>query len=131
MFHKYLHQFFISVGKRLNSTFAGVKVRSIDFPFSCSSSCHYVLAPISKNAKHLPSFSPPYFPILLYLSAVINSHLSYVFLYIMFPHSLWFPLVDRDTLVGITTGYGLDGPGIESRWGRDFPHLSRPALGPT
>jgi len=27
--------------------------------------------------------------------------------------------------------YGMDGPGIESRWGRDFPHLSRPALGPT
>ena len=25
----------------------------------------------------------------------------------------------------------MDGPGIESRWGRDFPHLSRPALGPT
>jgi hypothetical protein len=34
------------------------------------------------------------------------------------------------TSVGIATGYGLDGPGIESRWGRDFPHLSRPALGP-
>ena len=33
--------------------------------------------------------------------------------------------------VGIATGYGLDGPGIESRWGRDFPHLSRPAMGPT
>jgi hypothetical protein len=33
--------------------------------------------------------------------------------------------------VGIATGYGLDGPGIESGWGRDFPHLSRPALGPT
>jgi hypothetical protein len=33
--------------------------------------------------------------------------------------------------VGIATGYGLDGPGIEYRWGRDFPHLSRPALGPT
>ena len=32
--------------------------------------------------------------------------------------------------VGIATGCGLDGPGIESRWGRDFPHLSRPALGP-
>jgi len=27
--------------------------------------------------------------------------------------------------VGIATGYGLDGPRIESRWGRDFPHLSR------
>ena len=34
-------------------------------------------------------------------------------------------------LIGIPTGYGLDGPGMESRWGRDFPHLSRPALGPT
>jgi hypothetical protein len=33
--------------------------------------------------------------------------------------------------VGIATGYGLDGPGIEFRWGRDFPHLSRPGLGPT
>jgi hypothetical protein len=27
--------------------------------------------------------------------------------------------------------YGLDCPGIESRWGRDFPYPSRPALGPT
>jgi hypothetical protein len=33
--------------------------------------------------------------------------------------------------VGIATVYVLDGPGIESRWGRDFPHLSRLALGPT
>jgi len=33
--------------------------------------------------------------------------------------------------VGIATGYGLDGPGIECRWWRDFPHLSRPALDPT
>ena len=32
------------------------------------------------------------------------------------------------SVVGIATAYGLDGPGIESRWGRDFPHLSRPAL---
>ena len=31
---------------------------------------------------------------------------------------------------GTATGYELDGPEIESRWGRDFPHLSRPALGP-
>jgi hypothetical protein len=33
--------------------------------------------------------------------------------------------------VGIVTGCGLDDPGIESQWGRDFPHLFRPALGPT
>ena len=35
------------------------------------------------------------------------------------------------SVVGIPTGYGLDGPGIESRWRRDFPHLSRLTLGPT
>ena len=35
------------------------------------------------------------------------------------------------SVVGIATGYGLGGPGIESEWERDFPHLSRPALRPT
>jgi hypothetical protein len=40
-------------------------------------------------------------------------------------------LLGPGSSVGIATGYGLDGPGIESRWNRDFPHLSRPALGPT
>jgi hypothetical protein len=34
-----------------------------------------------------------------------------------------------DCSVGIATRYSLDGPEIESRWGRDFPHTSRPALG--
>jgi hypothetical protein len=33
--------------------------------------------------------------------------------------------------VGIANDYGLDGPEIESRWGRDFSHMSRPALRPT
>ena len=37
----------------------------------------------------------------------------------------------RDSSVGIATRYRLDGPGIGYRWGRDFPHNSRPALGPT
>jgi hypothetical protein len=40
--------------------------------------------------------------------------------------------VGRDSSVGIATRYGLDDPGIESRWGgRDFPHPPRPAPGPT
>jgi transposase-like protein len=34
-------------------------------------------------------------------------------------------------VVDIATAYGLDGPGIESRWRRDFQHLSIPALRPT
>ena len=36
-----------------------------------------------------------------------------------------------NSVIGIATLCGLDGPGIESWWGRDFPHLSRPALRPT
>ena len=39
--------------------------------------------------------------------------------------------VGRDSSVGLATRYGLNGPGIESRYGRDFSHLSRPALRPT
>jgi hypothetical protein len=37
----------------------------------------------------------------------------------------------RDSSVDVATGYGLDGPGIESRWGRDFPQSSRLPLGTT
>ena len=33
--------------------------------------------------------------------------------------------------IRIATRYGLDGPGIESRLGRDFSQPSRLALGPT
>ena len=39
-------------------------------------------------------------------------------------------IMGRDSSVGIATRYWLDGPRIESRWGRDFPSPSRPALGP-
>ena len=46
---------------------------------------------------------------------------THIYIYIYGPGSV----------VGIATGYRLDGLGIESRWGRDFPHLSRTALGPT
>jgi hypothetical protein len=44
---------------------------------------------------------------------------------------LFLILVNRvswDSVVGITTRYWLDGPGIEARWGRDFPHSSTPPL---
>jgi hypothetical protein len=41
------------------------------------------------------------------------------------------PRRGRDSSVGIASRYGLDGQGMESRWGRDFPHPSRPSLGPT
>ena len=41
-------------------------------------------------------------------------------------------LTDRDSSVGIATRYRLDGPGIEFRRGRDFPHpSSRPWCPPS
>ena len=46
-------------------------------------------------------------------------------------HRLYKLRVGRDRSVGIATRYWLDGPGIESCWGRDLLHLSRPVLGPT
>jgi hypothetical protein len=37
----------------------------------------------------------------------------------------------QDSSVDMTTRYGLLGPGIESRWGRDFPHPFGTVLWPT
>ena len=51
---------------------------------------------------------------------------TYGVLYIVTPLKM-----GRDSSVGIEIRYGLDGPGIESRWWRVFPYQSRPALGPT
>ena len=47
----------------------------------------------------------------------------------MFHHILF--IVAPDSSIGIATHYGVDGLGIKSWWGRDLPHLSRLALGPT
>ena len=55
-----------------------------------------------------------------YLEKLVNLHLT-------MRH------MGRNSSVGIATRYGLDGPGIESQWGKgqDFLHPSKPALGPT
>jgi len=46
----------------------------------------------------------------------------------LFQHSVSF--LGRDGVVGIATRYGLSGPGIESRWGRDFRRALRPTQCP-
>ena len=61
----------------------------------------------------------------------INATGSLKFVFISVSFELPFVIFGcRDSSVGIATRYGLDGPGIEPRCGRDFPHTSRPALGP-
>ena len=51
---------------------------------------------------------------------------------IVFYYTLGIVVVGRDSSVGISTGYGLDGPGIESRWGARFsaPHQNGPGAHP-
>ena len=72
-----------------------------------------------------PTFSHEYSHYLLceVLQMKFMHHIQYYWIYCM-GNSL-------NSAVGIETRHGLDGPGIESRWGRDFPHPSRPALGLT
>jgi len=40
-------------------------------------------------------------------------------------------MLGRDSSVGIATRYGLEGPGVESRWGREFPVQTDPVAHPT
>ena len=58
---------------------------------------------------------------IIYLIYQINAHTQ-------LNKYIYYLSKDRDSSVGIATRYGLDGPGIESRWGRDIPQPSRPAL---
>jgi len=44
----------------------------------------------------------------------------------------WNPYgLNRDNVIGVATRFELEGPGIEFRLGREFPHISRAVLGPT
>jgi len=59
-----------------------------------------------------------------------------IYLNICHAHNCWLTDSTSQALhvvmfVYTATGYGLDGPGIASRWRRDFPHVSRPGLEPT
>ena len=60
----------------------------------------------------------------------VNDFVQNQFLCSIFKADLLLIIGGWDGSVGIATGYELDGPGFKSRWGRDFPHPSRPALEP-
>jgi hypothetical protein len=74
-----------------------------------------------------------YSSLLKYISVFQKLHnLVLSSIYIPVSHICFLHAVQKgcDSSVGIATCYGLDGPGIESRWERVFPHSSRPVLGP-
>ena len=61
----------------------------------------------------------------------VSTAAKVIFLQTIHINLLFYTRSGEGSVVGIATGYGLDGPGIETPRGRDFPHLSRPVLGPT
>jgi hypothetical protein len=68
----------------------------------------------------------------IYMYVYIHTHThthTHTYIYIYIYVCVYFS--GPGSSVSIATAYGLDGPGIESWWGRDFPHQSRPALRPT
>jgi hypothetical protein len=75
------------------------------------------------NFKNLPALE-----FVLVLSGSVSQVIPYSGVVFM---TVTKDLCGPGSVVGITVGYGLDGPGMESRWERDFPRLSRPAMGPT
>ena len=60
-----------------------------------------------------------------------NADLIKLYIFTRLNQILYFYMVyvGRNSIFSIATHYGLDVPGIESRWGRDFPHPSRPTPG--
>jgi hypothetical protein len=67
------------------------------------------------HSRHWPPPSRPH--------ANFNFKLHILLVFQFFKLS-FYPKMDRDSSVGIVTGYGLDGPGIESWWeARFFAHV--------
>jgi hypothetical protein len=62
------------------------------------------------------------------IGELINSIYVFLNLYTSVLVTSW---LGWDSSVGTATLYGVDGKGIESRLGRNFPHLSRSAVRPT
>jgi len=62
-----------------------------------------------------------YIYIYIYKTYICYTCITYIYIYIY---------GDRDSSVVIATRYGLDDPGFESWWGRDFPHPLDRSWGP-
>jgi len=69
-------------------------------------------------------------PVIRLRVQILHSWRMHIYIYMCVCVCVFVCFVGRDSSVGIATRYGLDDPGIESWWGRDFPYSSRPALGP-
>jgi hypothetical protein len=79
------------------------------------------------------SFSSPTFIRIISDVPHITSHFRSHEKALLFVYNFFFGYSGRDSSIGIATRYGLDGPGIESRWGARFskPVQTGPGAHPT
>jgi hypothetical protein len=91
------------------------------------------MSQLCRNSGNLNSWSPTGLPrpVMKELYLHILYSVRKIRVFNQFTTTFHVTNVARDSSVGTTTRYELDSREIELRWGRDFPHLSRPALGPT
>jgi len=76
-----------------------------------------------KRTNNIHLFSTCFEKLSVHLQEVCTSS------FMVFYHASIYAVCGPGSVVCIATGYGLDGLGIETRWGQDFLPLSRPALG--
>jgi hypothetical protein len=92
--------------------------------------CRWVaLLTATSGYSHSPKQQSMLLAICTLNTSCLQQHRSYYIIIYLLCVILY--IVGRDSSVGTATRCELDGPGIESRWGRDFQHPSRPALRPT
>jgi hypothetical protein len=76
---------------------------------------------LSILSQSIPMYTPPIYSFKIHFNVFLQT-------YFYTPSDInW----GRNSSVGVTTDYGLGGPGIKSRRGRDFSHTSGPASRPT
>ena len=83
----------------------------------------------ASSSKLSPSFTFSYCKPVRIFYPIYTTRIAHI----IFPDfflKYFFLVGGRDSSVGIATRYGLGGPGIKSRCGRDFSHPSRKTRGP-
>ena len=99
---------------------------------------HFHITQTLKTHNHLQN-TPPLVSITSQIFRALPCYLRHVFIsfsihtyvYLLGTFRFSHPNPVGIYLLPTATRYGLDGLGIQSRWGRGFPRTSRPGVGPT
>jgi hypothetical protein len=100
-------------------------------PFNYSSTIYFIAGTVhfSKNKQAPEARILLPLSVNLLISLILISHKTdtYILLFLTF----WQILMDQNSVVDVTTYLGMDGPGIEYRWGARFSSPVQTVPGPT